>query len=100
MQSLSHWVVEQQAQVDVPMSVVSFSMAKGRYNRGIKYFNLFICFSNAEISVVLCNQGLEAIDIERFGRSITIIRRISIQGGSRYLIKNEYGSFDKLDFSF
>ncbi|UJR35462.1 hypothetical protein I4U23_028218 [Adineta vaga] len=47
--------------------------------------------SNAEISVVLCNQGLEAIDIERFGRSITIMRKISIKGNSRYLIKNEYG---------
>jgi len=47
--------------------------------------------SNAEISVVLCNQGLEAIDIERFGRSITIIRKISIKGSSHYLIKNEYG---------
>ncbi|CAF1392722.1 unnamed protein product [Adineta steineri] len=47
--------------------------------------------SNAEISVVLCNQGLEAIDIERFGRTITIIRKITIKGSSNYLIKNEYG---------
>jgi chromosome segregation ATPase len=55
--------------------------------------SIFIDSSNAEISVVLCNQGLEAIDVERFGRSITITRRISIQGASRYLIKNEFGSF-------
>ena len=53
----------------------------------------FVCFSHAEISVVLCNQGLEAIDIERFGRSITIVRRITIKGSSHYLIKNEYGLF-------
>jgi len=68
-------------------------MAKGKYYKFIffmNYFN-FNCISNAEISVVLCNQGLEAIDIERFGRSITIIRRISIKGHSHYLIKNEYG---------
>lgn len=48
-------------------------------------------FSNAEISVVLCNQGLEAIDIERFGRVITIIRKIALKGSSHYIIKNEYG---------
>ena len=53
----------------------------------------FYSFSNAEICVVLCNQGLEAIDIERFGRSITILRKISIKGASRYFIKNEYGKF-------
>ncbi|CAF0863734.1 unnamed protein product [Adineta ricciae] len=47
--------------------------------------------SMAEISVVLCNQGLEAIDVERFGRSITIIRKFSVKSGSRYIIKNEYG---------
>lgn len=58
-------------------------------------FNPFVCFSHAEISVVLCNQGLEAIDIERFGRSITIIRRIAIKGNSHYVIKNEYGSFNQ-----
>jgi len=58
------------------------------------FFNLNL-ISNAEISVVLCNQGLEAIDIERFGRSITIIRRIIIKGSSRYFIKNEYGSLFK-----
>lgn len=52
-------------------------------------------FSFAEISVVLCNQGLEAIDIERFGRSITIIRKLSIKGSSHYQIKNEYGSWFK-----
>ncbi|CAF1047944.1 unnamed protein product [Adineta steineri] len=46
--------------------------------------------SNAEISIVLCNQGLEAIDIERFGRSIIIICKISTNGSSYNLIKNEY----------
>ncbi|CAF0907345.1 unnamed protein product [Rotaria sordida] len=46
--------------------------------------------SFAEICVVLCNQGLEAIDIERFGRAITIIRKITIKGSSHYLVKNEY----------
>jgi chromosome segregation ATPase len=59
----------------------------------------FNVFSNAEISVVLCNQGLEAIDIERFGRSITIIRKISIRGTSHYLIKNEYGSLSEVLYS-
>lgn len=48
-------------------------------------------FSQAEISVVLCNQGLEAIDRERFGRCISIVRRITIKGGSTYWVKNEYG---------
>lgn len=57
-----------------------------------------VCFSHAEISVVLCNQGLEAIDIERFGRSITILRRITIKGSSHYQIKNEYGSFIQISF--
>ena len=55
------------------------------------YPSTVIGSSNAEVSVILCNQGLEAIDIERFGRSITIIRKISIQGASRYVIKNEFG---------
>ncbi|CAF4246586.1 unnamed protein product [Rotaria socialis] len=45
----------------------------------------------AEISVVLCNQGLEAIDIERFGRSITITRKVTVKGSSHYQVKNEYG---------
>ncbi|CAF3385119.1 unnamed protein product [Rotaria sp. Silwood1] len=55
--------------------------------------------SFAEVSVVLCNQGLEAIDIERFGRAITIIRKITIKGSSHYLVKNEYGKLvsDKKD---
>lgn len=47
--------------------------------------------SQAEVSVVLCNQGLEAIDRDRFGRCITIVRRITIKGASHYYIKNEFG---------
>jgi structural maintenance of chromosomes protein 6 len=52
-----------------------------------------IVFSQAEISVVICNQGVEAIDRERFGRFITIVRRITINSNSQYTIKNEFGTY-------
>jgi len=54
-------------------------------------FAVFLFDSNAEISVVLCNQGLEAIDLERFGRMITITRKIGLKGSSTYVIRNEFG---------
>ena len=68
-------------------------MAKGEQtSSAVRRRTSYTRCSNAEICVVLCNQGLEAIDRERFGRSITIIRRITIKGASNYLVKNEYGS--------
>eukprot|EP01130_Rhizamoeba_saxonica_P012965 TRINITY_DN5509_c0_g1_i1.p1 TRINITY_DN5509_c0_g1~~TRINITY_DN5509_c0_g1_i1.p1 ORF type:complete len:987 (-),score=257.76 TRINITY_DN5509_c0_g1_i1:45-3005(-) len=47
--------------------------------------------NSASISITLCNKGSEAWQYEEYGRSITVVRRITSSGSSSYTLKDYRG---------
>ena len=54
-------------------------------------FTLLYVYSSAQVSVQLRNVGTDAFRPSDYGESITIERRIAVDGGSSYRVKSSKG---------
>lgn len=52
-------------------------------------------YSSGLVAVTLRNEGAEAYDFDKYGKEITIERRINADGGSSYCIKDVRGVYER-----